>query len=702
MEELKRSKKRNFMKEYPITNQLKPPRSITKQLKVWLFIPVYLALNVMMLAVFSATFAVRQLFQAVGLAQRRRFCKASEIKAKRHREGPVRRVCVIGCGPSGLVAVKECLDNGLEVEAFDKSKGVGGVFAAAYEDGFLTTSNFFTAYSSFPCGIEDLPARFWSFTEYQDYLRRFARHFKLEKHLHFGHVVNLVKERDDKRWDVVVANCSTKEERSSTYDHVIVCSGVNQEPQILKHLKNTKFQGKIMHSSEYYSAKPLAGKRVLVVGLGESASDIAFNVSQEAANVCILARSGPGTVIPRYHAGMPNDMDTTRVYHCLPRGMFCTSTLWWRIKVWLESFYSLEEDEELHRTMASVNFSRYHWMTRFGTKSSNFIWAIVQNGGQYMETSISELDESGAVMEDGSRYDCDVIICCSGYKRGIPYLPSELADLNVRNDLWKKTIHPHFGNRIAFIGFVRPNIGANPPVSEMQARFVALAIAGRIDIPSAEEMKETIAAERAYEEWLFPFDHKRVSSLCSYLETMTGWARILNCDVSYWKILRADPWLFQRVIFGPVLAAQYRLFGEGMFDIAKKERGIYQSINQSIYPSILLFIHPPSTHPPTHLSIHPTIHPFIYPSIHPSTHAPIHPSTHPPIHPSIHPSIYPSIHPFIHACMHACIHPSTHPFIHPSTIYHPSIHPFINPLMQPSIHPSIHPCIHHPSIHPSI
>ena len=574
MEKLKRSK-RNFMREYPITTERKPPRSTTKQLKVWLFIPAYLALNLMMLIIFSATFALRWLFQALGLVNRRRHCHTSEIKANRNREGPVPRVCVIGCGPSGLVAVKECLDNGLEVEAYDKSEEVGGVFADAYEDGFLTSSNFFTAYSSFPCGVEDLPARFWSFTEYQDYLLRFTRHFKLEKHLHFGYVVNLVKERDDKRWDVVVANCSTKEEKSSIYDHVIVCSGVHQKPQVPEHLKNTKFQGQIIHSAEYYSAKPLAGKRVLLIGLGESASDIAFNVSQEAAHVCILARSGPGTVIPRYHAGMPSDTDTSRVYHCLPRSLFRTYTWWWRIKVWLESFYNLEEDDELQRSIESINFTRYHWMSRYGTKTSNFIWAIAQNGGQYMETSISELDESGAVMEDGSRYDCDVIICCSGYKRGIPYLPSELADLNVRNDLWKKTIHPHFGDRIAFIGFVRPNIGAIPPISEMQARFVALAFAGRIELPSVKEMKETIADERAYEEWLFPFDHERVPSLCSYLETMTGWARILNCDLSFWRILMTDPWLFQRVIFGPVLAAQYRLFGKGMFDISAKRWYIY-------------------------------------------------------------------------------------------------------------------------------
>ena len=238
--------------------------------------------------------------------------------------------------------------------------------------------------------------------------------------------------------------------------------------------------------------------------------------------------------------------------------------------MWLESFYNLEEDDELQRSIESINFTRYHWMTRYGTKSSNFVWAIAQNGGQYKETSISELDESGAVMEDGSRYGCDVIICCSGYKRGIPYLPSELADLNVRNDLWKKTIHPHFGIRITFIGFVRPNIGAIPPISEMQARFVTLAIAGKIELPSVKEMKETIADERAYEEWLFPFDHERVPSLWNYLETMTDWARILNCDVSFWKILLTDPWLFQRVIFGPVLVAQYRLFGEGMFDVSAK------------------------------------------------------------------------------------------------------------------------------------
>ena len=394
---------------------------------------------------------------------------------------------------------------------------VGGVFAYAYEDWYFTSSNIFTAFSSFPCEDADLPPRFWSFREYQDYLCRFVVHFNLRDHLNLGYKVNEVTETDENKWRVLITKCSTMEESFSVFDHVIVCTGTNREPAIPDYLNSSSYQGKIIHSSQYRSAKPLAGKRVLIVGLGESASDIAFNVSQEAANVCIIARSGPGTVVTRYLAGMPRDIDTTRGCHSFPPYLARLSTTLWELKLWLESFYNIKEDDELESLFEHVDFSYHFWMFRFGTKSANFLWVPTEKGGQYMKTSIRMLDEFGAVMENGSRYDCDVIIYCSGYQGGFSFLPPDLANVNYRNELWKKTIHPRYGNRIAFIGFARPNIGAIPPISEMQTRFVALAVAGRVKTPSNEEMKMSIDAERAYEEWMFPMDYKRVPSLCSYL-----------------------------------------------------------------------------------------------------------------------------------------------------------------------------------------
>ena len=172
-----------------------------------------------------------------------------------------------------------------------------------------------------------------------------------------------------------------------------------------------------------------------------------------------------------------------------------------------------------------------------------------------METSIRMLDEFGAVMENGSRYDCDVIIYCSGYQGGFSFLPPDLANVQTTAmSCGRKRFILDMETVIAFIGFARPNIGAIPPISEMQTRFVALAVAGRVQTPSNEEMKMSIDAERAYEEWMFPMDYKRVPSLCSYLETIKSWAFILNCDVCYWKLLFISPGLLQRVVFGPTSA----------------------------------------------------------------------------------------------------------------------------------------------------
>ena len=174
-----------------------------------------------------------------------------------------------------------------------------------------------------------------------------------------------------------------------------------------------------------------------------------------------------------------------------------------------------------------------------------------------------ELVDKSVKMIDGSTYECDAIVWCSGFARNFSFLPPQFRKIKYRNDLWKKTFHPKFGTSIAFVGFARPNVGSIPPIAELQARFTALAFADRVSLPLSEDMESMIKIDKEYEEWLFPCDYERVQSLCSYMETLMDWSRMLGCDIDLTRLLR-NPRMASQVIFGPLIPAQLRLFGAGI------------------------------------------------------------------------------------------------------------------------------------------
>eukprot|EP00092_Neocalanus_flemingeri_P012751 GFUD01013740.1.p1 GENE.GFUD01013740.1~~GFUD01013740.1.p1 ORF type:complete len:660 (-),score=204.50 GFUD01013740.1:210-2189(-) len=546
----------------PSMEQLSNSRPLVAHL---LQLPLLL-LNLSLLVLFSLTYTVRIGLQFFGLVEKRKYReKRMTVRPKRKSE-PKKRVCVVGVGSSGLICVKECIENGMDVVAYEKCSSLGGAFNPGYEGGKFTSSNFVTAFSCFPCTGKDLPMHHWSFDEYLEYLAEFVKHFDIGDNLRYNHEVIEAKQEDDGKWMVTVRDNSAMDEHTSVFDKIIVCSGSNHVPHVPQVEGDHLFEGDSCHSSQYRSAKPFQGKKVLLVGMGESGSDIAYSISKVAKSLQIITRKGPGAVIARRKHGKVIDIDTTRAYHGLPKTFMKFEglgiPLWHKLKTWIESLNNNEEDDALDVAIANVKFTKYHWMSRYGTKSENFIRAVKEHGATYKETNILEMGAKSVKMADGSTYECDAIVWCSGFATNFSFLPSEFRKLQYRNDLWKKTFHPKFGTGIAFVGFARPNVGSIPPIAELQARFTALALAERVSLPLSDEMESVMKIDREYEEWLFPWDYERVQSLCSYMETLMDWSRLLGCDIDLARLVR-NPSIAGRVIFGPLIPAQFRLFGPG-------------------------------------------------------------------------------------------------------------------------------------------
>ena len=327
--------------------------------------------------------------------------------------------------------------------------------------------------------------------------------------------------------------------------------------------------------AEFHNASCMAGKRVLVVGLGESGSDIALAVAKVALSTALSTRAGPGYVIPRTLMGAPTDKDTNRIYHSVPRWIWGSKLI--KGKHWLESLLvkwwpGEKDDFKVLAEARSINQQgKMSAMQRFGTKSASFVEAIVHHNALY-KVGDFKLTEDAVVFEDGSVFKCDVIICATGFKVNFPWLPDDVnAVARYPRRLFKSTFHPCFGPRMAFAGFARPNLGAIPPIAELQARLFAQVVSGSVKLPSAQEMERVAAADDARILAQFPLDAPRVTALIDYLTLMDDLASLAGCAPPLCRLALTDFPAFVQVMSGPISGPQFRLFGPGSDPVAARQ-----------------------------------------------------------------------------------------------------------------------------------
>lgn len=211
-------------------------------------------------------------------------------------------VFIIGAGPSGLVAVKEALEAGLNPLCVDSKSSIGGLFNESYNELYTTTTNMFMAFSDFP-PKEKL--KYWSKEEYLQYLEDYATHFSLRNSIKLSTTVKeCVLDKHTGRWKIKIssdtpaaANQSDQAfrknaEPSFTYDadYLLVATGTNQIPNILDFPKLDP-SVKVVHSVDFTDAAALCeGKKVLVIGNGESAADVAAQSTDVAEKVTLWSR----------------------------------------------------------------------------------------------------------------------------------------------------------------------------------------------------------------------------------------------------------------------------------------------------------------------------------------------------------------------------------------------------------------------------
>ena len=200
---------------------------------------------------------------------------------------------VIGAGPAGL-ATAQCLRSaGLAPIILDQADAVGAAWRRHYDRLHLHTPR---AHSSLP-GMA-LPAaygRYPSRAQFVAYLESYAERFDLRPI--FGTQVEAVRREVDS-WRVEAGA------HSASARIVVVATGWADFPFRPSWPGMDAYDGAIVHSSLYRNAAPYAGKRVLVVGFGNSGAEIALDLCEGGAAVTLSVRS-PQRILPRELLGLP-------------------------------------------------------------------------------------------------------------------------------------------------------------------------------------------------------------------------------------------------------------------------------------------------------------------------------------------------------------------------------------------------------------
>ncbi|XP_026160380.1 dimethylaniline monooxygenase [N-oxide-forming] 5-like [Mastacembelus armatus] len=476
------------------------------------------------------------------------------------------KVAVIGAGPSGLTSIKGCLDEGLDPTCFESSDDIGGLWrfkekpepgrANIYQSLIVNSSKEMMAYSDFPPPAE-LPNNMHH-SEVMLYLRLYSQTFKLQQRIQFQTTVVGVTQRPDfaatGQWEVETERRGGQR-NTDVFDAVIVCTGHYTRPHLpLQDFPGIEsFEGRYFHSWEYRSAEGLEGKRVVVIGIGNSGSDIAVEVSRVAEKVYLSTRTGAWVVGRVGPGGIPGD--------------FVGSS---RLDVMLQMLFPSWTNRKFEKML---NKALDHRLYGLGPKHRFFAQIPVVNddlpariisGRVQLKPNVKEFCGSRVVFVDGSSIDkVDVVVFATGYNYSFPFLPPALqAKCDYRLRLYKQVFPPVLTKpTLAIVGFIH-GFGAINPMAEMQARWVTRVFKGLITLPSQQSMMKEIEKDTAMMRQSYATSERNPIQV-HYTPYIDSVAELVGVRPNIPWLFLTDTRLAFKVLLGPCTPYQYRLTGPG-------------------------------------------------------------------------------------------------------------------------------------------
>jgi cation diffusion facilitator CzcD-associated flavoprotein CzcO len=402
------------------------------------------------------------------------------------------RVCVVGAGPCGLAALKNLKTEGsCDVVCYDEGHSIGGSWVfddrperhSVYEATHLISSKRMSDFEDFPLP-DDFPD-FPSHRQMRCFFEDYASHFGVRQFIQPATRVVRAELLPDHRWRVATTGANGAHEE--VFDYLIVCSGHHREP--FRPEYPGQFSGEVLHSTEYKRPDSFKDKRVLVVGGGNSACDIAVDVARVAQRTCISMRRGYH-IVPKLIFGRPSDLLYARLRRNAPMPKsvlqrFLQALV--HLNVGPMERYGLQRPEgrllEMHPTLNSD------------------ILNALRDGRVLPRVGIRNFEGSTVCFDAGRSEQFDVIIWGTGYRIRFPFLDKSVVTWNDSGPvpLYLKMMHKQIPS-VFFIGLFQP-IGCIWRLADHQARIAALQIKGALDRP--RDIEARIDKEVSSPHWRF-------------------------------------------------------------------------------------------------------------------------------------------------------------------------------------------------------
>ena len=470
-------------------------------------------------------------------------------------------VVVIGGGWSGLTACKYMLEEGLSVILMEKRNDFGGIWL--YDDDpeiptvmkstQCTSSSTVTEMSDYP--MPESIGMFPHHTDVLEYLRSYAREYKLLPHILLNTMVERVERKsgEEEGW---LSICSNKNVYKSKF--LVVATGIVQKPnRELVHSTLKGFTGPIYHASQIKSPlEDFRGKNLLVVGGGETGSDICTDWYEHARSIHWSIPRGQhffrkyAKVVPW---GKPQALDkaSSRMMKMIAPYTQSKPGLAWICKWSTNGSLLAYQGHGIPEWRNDAQFFKF-----FVNKNGKIL-DIVDYKKLVPKAGILQCNGRRVTFQDGTEKEFDIIIMSTGYNIGYPFLPVRYADIGIRQRY--KMLFDIDDPTLVFIGLVRPIVGSLVAISELQARWVAKVFSEKIPLPSIEERRREVDQDKAFWNDYFKNSSQRLQELVEGFTYTDDVAHHAGVYPDYWSLFKKSPHQWMVAYFSPYNTATYRL-----------------------------------------------------------------------------------------------------------------------------------------------
>ncbi len=375
---------------------------------------------------------------------------------------------IIGAGPCGLSHAKALKDAGIAYEQVEADDEVGGNwYHGTYRTAHIISSKKTTEFTDFPMPADypDFPSQ----PQMGDYYKLYADTFDLRPQIEFKTKVTAVRPRTDDLWDVDLA---TGEQR--IYKGVLVCNGHHWQKRFPAY--PGEFTGEYIHSKDFKSPEQLAGKRVLVIGGGNSACDVVSEAARVSETAHLSLRRGYW-MTPKTVFGKPS-IESPLVHLPVFIQRFLLRCLL-RIVIGKYEDYGLPKpDHKIFEKHPTISTEIFHYL---------------KHGRIKPRPDIERFDGTMVHFTDGTSDAFDMIVAATGFYLSFPFLPDGLVPM--KNEqlalLYGGCMLPEY-RHFYLIGTQQVRYGIGPlltPGSKLVARIIKLQ--DQMELPIGLVLKES-------------------------------------------------------------------------------------------------------------------------------------------------------------------------------------------------------------------